>query len=178
MIYTSVPQIFQKIDETRERIFKRVEGLSDEQLNSRPAPNAWSVAEIVEHLAKIESLLLGMMKMMLMKAESVSQKSDGAHVEFKPFSLDEFIERARNEKFTAPESASPSGKEHLSNSLAQLRRSREELQSLSPRIEAIDLANVTYRHPAFGPLNFYQWLAFIGIHEERHLRQIESALSS
>ena len=177
MIYKSIPQIFETIDDTRERIFKRVEGLSDEQLKSRPAPNVWSVAEIVEHLAKIESLLLGMIKMMLTKAEGVSQKSDGAHVEVKPFSLDELIERARNEKYTAPESASPSGREQLSDSLAQLRRSREELHILRPRIEAIDLSTVTYRHPAFGPLNFYQWLAFIGVHEERHLSQIESASS-
>src|SRR5947209_2330539 len=178
MIYKSVSQIFETIDKTRERIFKRVEEMSDERLNSRPAPNAWSVTEIVEHLAKIESLLLGMMKVMLTKAESVSEKSDGAHVEFKPFSLDELIERARKEKYTAPESASPGGKEKMSDSLAQLRRSRQELHSLKPRVEAMDLSNVTYRHPAFGPLNFYQWLAFIGVHEERHLRQIESALSS
>lgn len=178
MIYTSVSQIFQTIDETRERIVRRVEGLSDEQLNSRPAPNAWSIAEIVEHLAKIESLLLGMMKVMLTKAESASPKSNGSHTEIKPFSLDELIERARNEKYTAPESASPSGKDYVSDSLVKLRRSREELHSLSPRMEAIDLSNITYRHPAFGPLNFYQWLAFIGVHEERHLNQIESALSS
>lgn len=178
MIYTSISQIFQTIDETRERFYERVEGLSDEQLNSRPAPDAWSVREIVEHLAKIESLLLGMMKMMLTKAENVSQKSDGAHAEIKPFSLDELIERARNEKYRAPESATPSGKAQPSDLLAQLRRSREELHNLSPRIEAIDLSNVTYSHPAFGPLNFYQWLAFIGVHEERHLRQIESALPS
>lgn len=178
MIYTSVPQIFQAIDKTRERIFKRVEELSDEQLNSRTAPNAWSVTEIVEHLAKIEAGLLRIMRVMLTKAESVSQTSNGSHIEIKPFSLNEFIERARKEKYTAPESVSPSGKGNLADSLAQLRRSREELHSLRPRIEAIDLSAVSYPHPAFGPLNFYQWLVFIGIHEERHLRQIESALSS
>nr|MDQ3817854.1 DinB family protein [Acidobacteriota bacterium] len=123
-------------------------------------------------------LLLGMMKMMLTKSESVQQKREGAHTEIEPFSMDELIERARNEKYTAPGSASPGGNLDLSDSLFKLRRSREELHSLRSRVEALDLSNVIYRHPAFGPLNFYQWLAFIGIHEERHLRQIESALSS
>ncbi|MDQ3820421.1 MAG: DinB family protein, partial [Acidobacteriota bacterium] len=150
MIYKSVPQIFETIDETRGRVLGRVEGLSDEQLNSRPALGAWSVAEVVEHLSKIESLLLGMMKMMLTKAESVQQKREGAYTEIEPFSMDELIERARKEKYTAPESASPGGNLDLSDSLYKLRRSREELHSLRPRMEALDLSNVTYRHPAFG----------------------------
>ena len=32
-----------------------------------------------------------------------------------------------------------------------------------------------YPHPTFGPLNLYQWLAFVGIHQSRHRRQIEAA---
>ena len=178
MIYTSVPQIYETIDRTRERIYRRAEGLSDEQLNARPNPHAWSVAEIIEHLTMIEGRLLGMMKMLLTKAEAASAPVNTAAVEMKPFSLDQFVERARNEKYTAPESAHPSGKEQLSDLLSRMRQTREELHSLSPRILATDLSAVVYPHPAFGPLNFYQWLAFIGIHEERHLGQIEKALSS
>jgi hypothetical protein len=94
----------------------------------------------------------------------------------KPFSLDEFIERGRGEKYTAPDAVAPGGKATIAESLAKLRRSREELHALRPRIEATDLSSVTYPHPAFGPLNFYQWVAFIGLHEERHLRQAESTL--
>jgi hypothetical protein len=52
------------------------------------------------------------------------------------------------------------------------------LRALQPRIEATDLSAFTYPHPAFGPLNFYQWLALIGLHEQRHLNQIESVLKA
>jgi hypothetical protein len=179
MNYTSVPQIFEVIDETRARLYRRVEGLSDEQATARPRPDSWTAAEIVEHLALIEGRLLQMMTMMLTKAESAGAArgaSEPARME--PFSLDQFIERSRDEKYTAPEAVNPSGKASLADSLAKLKRSREELQALRPRIEATDLSTVTYPHPAFGPLNFYRWLAFIGIHEERHLRQAESVLSS
>ena len=69
------------------------------------------------------------------------------------------------------------GKEKLADLLSKMRRTREELRGLQERIEAVDLSSVTYPHPAFGPFNLYQWLAFIGIHEERHLRQMETALA-
>ena len=69
-------------------------------------------------------------------------------------------------------------RDSLNKLLARMRQSRAGLHALRPRIEATDLASVTYPHPAFGPLNFYQWLALIGLHEERHLRQIQSVLSA
>jgi hypothetical protein len=45
-------------------------------------------------------------------------------------------------------------------------------------VEATDLNATGYPHPAFGPLNLYEWLAFIGIHEARHLRQVEALLGA
>jgi hypothetical protein len=178
MNYTSVPQIFEVIDATREKIYRRVEGLSDEQAMARPNPDAWTATEIIEHLALIEGRLLQMMTMMLTKAESAGAGKKDAPVEIEPFTLDDFIERSRNEKYTAPEAVRPSGNVSLADAIMKLRHSREELHNLRPRIEATDLSAVTYPHPAFGPLNFYRWLAFIGLHEERHLRQAESLLSS
>ena len=179
MTYTSVAQIIEEIDKTRERLYRRVEGLTDEQASARPNPNAWTPAEMVEHLSLLEHRLLRMMTVMLTKAESPGARGlDAPPVEMKPFTLDEFIERSRDEKYTAPETVRPSGAVSLSDSLARLRRSREELRALRPRIEATDLSTVTYPHPAFGQLNFYQWLALIGMHEERHLRQSEAATSS
>jgi hypothetical protein len=175
MIYTSVTQILEEIDRTREKIYRRVEGLSEGQANARPLSGAWTPGEIVEHLSLIEDRLLRMLTVMLTKAEGAKTAVD-APAGMKPFSLDEFINRARGEKYTAPEAITPGGKATLAESLEKLRRSREELHALRPRIEATDLSSVTYPHPAFGPLNFYQWMAFIGVHEERHLRQAESTL--
>ena len=106
MIYTSVADIYKAIDEPRERIYKRVESLNEEQANARPDANAWSATEIVEHLTIMEERLVRMMKVMLTKAEGASAKSDRATVEIKPFSLDELVVRSRNEKYIAPESRS------------------------------------------------------------------------
>lgn len=178
MIYTSVAHIFEKIDQTRDRLYSTVRELTPEQRTSRPAPDRWSATEIVEHLAIMEDRLGRMMKVMLTKAESLSTPLSEVPFSMEPFSLDQFIERARDEKFTAPEAVRPTGNDELPALLEKLRHSREDLHALRPRIEAIDLSTTTYPHPAFGPLNFYQWLAFIGLHEERHLAQIKSTVAA
>jgi hypothetical protein len=177
MAYHSVAEILEAIDETRSRVQKKVEGLSPTQEQFRPTPDAWSIAEIIEHLSIIERQLSRLFAMMVKKAEASGIETHAGQ-SFRPFSLDQFVERSLKEKYTAPETVRPSGNVPVADSLAKMRSSRTLLHELRPKLESIDLSSMTYPHPAFGPLNLYQWLALIGMHEDRHLRQIESAMSS
>lgn len=185
MLYTSVADIYGELAETRRRLVARVESLAAARQTERAAEGAWTVAEIVEHLSMTEGRLLGMMKMLLAGAEkaAAAQTSDDAarpqpnSSAFRPFSLDEYAERARGQRLEAPEMIRPTGGVPVADSLARLAESRRELEALRPRFErAGDLSSVTYPHPAFGPLDPYQWLAFVGLHEARHLAQIERLL--
>lgn len=180
MIYNSLSEIFDSMDKTRASLRARLEavaGARDGQESLRPSPDAWSVAEIAEHLAIIEERLSRLFPVMLTKAEAGGLQRS-ADKPFQPVSVAEMIERSAREKYTAPETARPSGSVPLADSLARLERSREAIRALRPRLEALDLTEVTYPHPAFGPMSAYQWLIFIGAHEDRHLRQINSLLAS
>lgn len=178
MTYNSVAEILDAIDETRERLRERLAGLSNEQENFRPASGGWSIAEIVEHLAILEARLLGLITVMTSKAEKagLQRQSDDAH--FAPVSLDNIVERSLREKYNAPETVAPQGSISIQDSLERLRESRANLRALQSRLEATDLSGAHYPHPAFGPLDAYQWLVMIGVHEARHLRQIEALISS
>ena len=178
MIYNSVAEIFDSIEETRGRLAARVAELTTEQENFRPATGGWSVAEIVEHLALLEERLLGLMNVMVNKAEKAGFQRDAENSRFNPVSLEQFTARAGKEKYNAPDPVCPKGGVSVRESLERLRQSRESLRRLRPRIEATDLGGARYAHPAFGPLDFYQWLLMIGFHEERHLRQLEALLAS
>jgi hypothetical protein len=165
--------------ETRARLDATLAGLGAGQESLRDAPERWCVAEIVEHVAIIEKQLGRLVGMLLGKAEADGapppSASDGPLV-----ALDEVAERARREKYQAPEMAVPRGGASVSDSLAALREGRAALTALRPRVETVGVgaASARYPHPAFGPLNLAQWLAFIGIHEARHLGQIERMLKA
>jgi hypothetical protein len=178
MNYNSVAEIFDAIDDTRARLGERLAGLNGAQENFRPESGAWSIAEIVEHLAILESRLLGLVTVMVSKAEKAGLQRSPEGSEFKPVTLEHIAERSRREKYVAPETAQPQGGVSIKESLERLRQSRASLKELRPRIEAADLTSALYPHPAFGPLDAYQWVVMIGHHEDRHLRQIDALLAS
>jgi hypothetical protein len=176
MIYHSLSEIFASIDESRGRLRARLDRMTSTEEGARTSPGAWSVAEIAEHLSMIEERLSKLFPMMLMKAEAGGLQR-GADKPFQPVSVAHLVERSKREKYIAPETTRPSGTVPLAQSLARLDNSRESLKALRPRLEALDLTGITYPHPVFGPLDAYQWLLFLGAHEDRHLRQIDSVIA-
>lgn len=174
MIYNNTDEIFSALATTRRRIYEQVEGLSDEKANVRPAPDIWSVAEIIEHLGIAEERILALISGLLGREAAVAASAGSSS---SSISIQMMTERA-TEKFTAPAFLQPTGSAPLSESLAKLRASRDVLLGLRSRIEATDYSHVTYPHPAFGPLNLYQWLAAAEFHECKHLDQIQTLRQS
>ena len=70
MIYNSVADIFATNDEIRGRLVARAAALSEAQQNYRRDDDAWTPAEIVEHLALIERRMVQLLSVMLKKTES------------------------------------------------------------------------------------------------------------
>jgi hypothetical protein len=177
MAYQSLGEIFTSIDDSRARFIERIGSLGAVEAGARADAEAWTVAEIVEHVSLVEKQIVKLLTLMLMKAEAGAARARDdkkiASVE-----MQQIIERSLREKYEAPETARPTGNASLNDSLVLMRASRAALQELRPRLEATDLTTVSYPHPAFGQFNLYQWLVMIGIHEDRHLRQIDGALSS
>lgn len=173
MIYTSVAQIFEIINATRDAVYDRVSALTEEQVAFRPSAGSWSISELVEHISLSERRLLKGFARLIDQREADGERGTG----FEPFSLDELAQRAAREKYSSPEGVRPRGAS-LDQTLGEMRETRDALVALRPRLESLNLADATLQHPAFGPLNLYQWLAFIGLHEERHLGQIDAVISS
>lgn len=175
MIYNSTAEIFEMIDSARGKLIQRISALGDAQKNIRAGENGWSIAEICEHLATVESGVIKIIEKLLAKAESEGKKSGDTFAS--PVSFAEQAQSIIGKKLTAPEMTRPSGTQSADESLAKLAENRRALNALRPRIETIDSSNATFPHPFFGSINLYQWLVMIGAHESRHLQQIESILA-
>lgn len=181
MIYNSVAEIIESLNETRGRFQERVAGLSDAQQNFRSAPETWSVAEIIEHVALVDYQIAQLVNKLLEKAGGAAAgegASNGGSQPMKPFSFDAYIERSLTEKYQAPERAHPRGGVSVTASLDKMRATRETLLALAPRFDSTNLSGIHYPHPAFGPLDAYQWLVLISVHEDRHLRQLDTLMQT
>ena len=194
MNYESFADIYAANEAVRRKLYARVENLSDAQQTFRPSDDAWSIAEIMEHLSIIENNMVKLIGMLLAKTEGAATAAASAGAQdagaashaaaagaprpFQPFSMEALADTIKDKKLDAPEQVRPSGQVALADSLAALRETRATLESLRPRLEAADLSVAAYPHPVWGDLNLAQWLAFIGLHEGRHLAQIKRLMEA
>jgi hypothetical protein len=174
MTFHGLEEIYRDKERVLGTIEQTVRPLSASQLSFRPAPDAWSIAEIVEHLAIVEPGMIRLVGSLAEKAESPRGTTPA------PFevTIDEGITTGATGKFKTRPEAVPTGNVPAGESLQNLRGIQSALLDLRPRLGAVDVSSVKFAHRALGDLTLGQWCAFFGAHEERHLNQIRSVISS
>jgi hypothetical protein len=133
---------------------------------AKPAPERWSVAEVLEHLSIVE-------RGALMRVRALVQEAPVVDAPTALTAIDRAFLTNRTMRIMAPDRIQPTGTVSVDAALATLDSSREELMGVLNQAEGRDLSRVTQTHPALGPLDGYQWIAVIGGHEARHSLQID-----
>lgn len=153
------------LEKTRQGVIDATAGLTEAQWKFKSAPDRWSVAEVVEHIATAEEFLyenaiLGAMKSPAGAPDRDYKKIDAAILANVP---------DRTNKRKAPDQLVPTGRwtpaEALDHFLKARARNIEYLENTP------DLRGHVSDGP-FGPMDAYQWLIFISAHSERHTKQI------
>ena len=155
------------LEQTRDGVIAATKGLSDAQMKFKSAPDRWSVAETLEHIALAEDYLLGNITQTIMKAPAGPANRDTAK-------LDAMILSAvpdRSQKRQAPGPLVPSGRWTPAETLAHFEQSRAKtIQFLQSTPDLRQHASSD--NPFQQPMDAYQWLLFIAAHSERHTKQI------
>jgi hypothetical protein len=134
----------------------------------KPAPERWSVAEVLEHLGIVESRTVAALTPLISNAPANGAVT--APTAATP--IDRVVMRDRTQRVTAPDPICPTGTVNADAAWAALERSRSALLALLDTAEGRDLTTITRTHPRLGPIDGYQWIAAVGGHEERHSLQI------
>ncbi|HEX5438301.1 MAG TPA: DinB family protein [Gemmatimonadaceae bacterium] len=137
----------------------------------RPAPERWSVAEVVEHLAIVEGRITdGFIK----QVAAARAKGLGPDTETAPVvpALDVAFVLDRTNRLIAAEVARPRGESDSRAAWAALERSRERLRAALVDADGLALGRVRTMHPVLGEMGLYQLIAFVGAHEGRHAAQV------
>jgi hypothetical protein len=163
-------KVIKLLNESHKQTLDLMQGLSEEQLKFKPAPEKWSVLEVAEHIYLAEGLLFG-------AVEKALAEKENPEWEAKTRGKTEFLERvmvSRDRKATAPESIVPSGKLTRDDVIAKLNESRAKTLKFTEETK-LPLKAHTLDHPfpVFNTLNAYQWLIYIPLHNIRHNKQIE-----
>lgn len=160
------------LTETRERLLRLTQSLTPIQLIHKPAPNRWSVADNLEHVTVVESLVLDRVNQALQEAPDPSRQSAW-------HGRDEaLIQSVENhaDRLEAPELIQPARRQYQ-ELFQQLEAVRQRTCEFVAETSA-ELRGHYFAHPVYGELDCYQWLLTMGAHFERHRVQIEEILAA
>ena len=161
------------LKETRDAFLKDVKGLSEAQLNFKTAPERWSVAQCIEHIAIAENALFAAVQKSLQTPADPSRRAEIT-------AYDTTVLRVvtdRSHKSTAPEFLQPEGKfsgpaDAISSFKDRRQKTIDYILSTSD-----DLRNHYGKHAIMGTIDDYQGILVISAHCRRHTLQIEEVMA-
>jgi len=154
------------LQQTRDGVVAATKGLSEAQMKFKPAPDRWSVAETLEHIALAEDFLLQNISEKIMKAPSGAADRDTAKIDAMVLAMIP----DRSHKAQAPPPLVPTSRWTHAETLDHFLKSRAK--TIGFLESTPDLRNHVADSPLNQPLDAYEWLLFIGAHSERHTKQI------
>ena len=164
-------EVIDCISSERQALLDSTAGLSEAQLEFKPADGEWSISDVLHHLALTDEANFKLAANMLKQAQANSLPSDSTPEASVLRSLDGFKPKLTG-KFQAPERVAPKSHLPAAESMSRLRDSRERMLAAVEQLGDYDLAALSYPHPLLGDLNGYQWLIIAGKHESRHTAQV------
>lgn len=156
----------QYLETTKKNVLEATKGLSEAQLNFKPAPERWSVGQVMEHIAAAEDFLrtLDKEKVMMAPAGDAARdwkKTDEGVLAMVP---------DRTNKLQAPEPLVPTNRfgtpEGSIKHFVESRTTTEDFLKTTPGLRDHVLDS------PMGKLDGYEFILLIAAHSERHTKQI------
>ena len=201
---TSAVKGIEEFRATRERTLAMLDQLTQRQLDYAPAPDRWSVGEVLDHMLLAERInreqITTLIEMSqegrkpelsltfsdLNIAVSYIPRSVLPALElpltllnlFVPESLRNYLTRYALVSFKNPDAAAPRRGRLISQLRSDLTTSLKETEALFQRDPHFEYSEMVLRHPLLGSYNIPGLLRFMTAHEQRHQSQIKNIMAS
>ena len=170
-MHAHLAEVLARLDDSRAVLAAAVDGIPDGQRRTRPAPDRWSVAEVLEHLAKVNRLFAGRIAGAIDEARAAGLGPEQHARDPLPRDIVQKMED-RTDRRAARDMVMPSGEVDSDTAWDDLDRARDEFRTTVLAADGLALGTVTAEHRFFGVLNVYQWVELTAAHEVRHAGQI------
>jgi len=151
---------------SRSGVEQAITGLSEAQWNFKPAPERWSIAEVLEHITVTEELVTTGVRMRLEKGPAPQADRDTKKID--TIVLDKVVDRST--KIQAPPQLAPTLRWTPSVTVEHFLAGRE--RTIEWLNADTNLRGHLADHPVLGPLDGYEWILAIAGHSDRHTKQI------
>ena len=174
-----ISELADYLDRERAELDRAIASVSAAEHNVKPSPEAYSVAEVVNHLAITDRRVTALLTKITGEARANGAPPDTETTAILP-TIDVRKVLDRTSKIRNPRGDPPPDC-NVKDGLAARDGARNDLKALMQKKDLPSLGGVTAPHPAFGPMTGYEWIAFVAAHTRRHadqIREVGSTLSN
>jgi DinB family protein len=194
-------QTLDRIQKDRSELLSQLEGLSQTQMDFKPAARWWSLGEVAHHLCLAEKMVQNNLKELLREGkdrQSVNKRigfqdlplapriipapllqSDAFQIplsimtSFAPRALQSFLLANPIFKARAAPILQPQAGIPQTELLGLLHEARDTTLKQLESVKSWDLTRLRWNHPLLGQHDAYGMLELLADHDRRHLRQVE-----
>ncbi len=170
-MHARTTEVLAALDRSHDALLRAVLRVPSALRETSPASGRWSAAQVVHHLALVETRIAGVVQGILAQAragelgaETLTESAYG--------SLDWSRVADRTNARVASEASTPPDNADCTAALGTLTQHRAVIRSLLRDADGLALSAVIAPHPVMGDLTLYQWALFVATHESRHAAQV------
>jgi hypothetical protein len=157
----------QYLESTKKDVLDATKGLSEAQWNFKPAPDRWSVAQVMEHIAAAEDFVRdGLIKEKVM----VSPPGEPGRDVMKIDAAVEAMIPDRSHKAQAPDPLVPNNR--FGSPEGSIRHFLESRETTEQYLRTTPGLRDHVMEGPVGKMDGYEFILFIAAHSERHTKQI------
>jgi uncharacterized damage-inducible protein DinB len=175
-MHPHLEQVFARLDRSRAALRAAIDSVPREGRQTKPAPDCWSAAEVVEHLSIVERIFGERIEQAIQARAAALERETADRV-----TLPDAIEARmadRVNKRQAVQAALPTGALSCETAWAAFEQGHQRVYAAVTAADGLALGEVTVDHPFFGTLTIYQWVELMAAHEARHTEQIKEIAAS
>jgi hypothetical protein len=156
-------QLISDVENTGSTLLQLLASFTEPQLNKVPFEGSWTAAQVAEHIWKA-----GDCGVLYGPAAPVNRPPDEKTEAIRALFLNFDI------KMTAPEIVRPGNNYHtIETALTNIDHTWKKLLTAAGTLELSEECS-SFELPGFGPFTRYEWVQFINVHTQRHIRQLQN----
>lgn len=165
-------EVLQHLDVSAKGFLGALKTIPGSQRDRQPAAKIWSAANVTSHLARTEGQVAAFLQRALRLALASRSLPDISAMGSVLETIDDVAVLDRETPLEAPEFAMPDFAMTALVALQELERARARTRQVLLAGDGLDTTSIRRTHHVLGELSFEQWIAFVGLHQQRHTAQL------
>lgn len=167
-------QIYQLLTSSRSKTLSLLETKSTESMFTVPDGQTWSPIMVLDHLKILDDQISQVLQRLLDRG-----RKKGLTSPVEDLTMLRDLEPLVSKVMSAPAAPGTEPRNPPPSTIfLEANRSREHLLTMIDPLWNLDIQEFTFPHPWIGPMNGYEWLVFLSVHERGHHDHLQGLLES